>query len=91
MLPDRDRAGRIWIDERLAAWAMAHGVQIDAITWRETTDPGGALAESVVVTVGQRERSVTFVAADLDRLPYEEDAKITVDERCADLMAGFLG
>ena len=76
MLPDRDRAGRIWIDERLAAWGMAHGIQIDAISWRETTDAAGALAESVIVRAGMRERSITFADADLNqRVSSEEWAK----------------
>jgi hypothetical protein len=90
MLPDRDRAARVWIDERLAAWAMAHGIQIDAISWRETTDATGALAESVLVRVATRERSITFADADLDRVPHHAATTEMVDERCAELMDGFL-
>ena len=90
MLPDRDRAGRIWIDERLSAWAMAHGIQIDAIVWREATDATGALAESVIVTASTRERSLTLADADLDRVPYDAAMTEMVAERCAELMDGFL-
>ena len=69
---------------------MAHGLQIDAIIWRETTDAGGALAESVMVKVGTRERTMTFADTDLDHVPHHAETTEMVDERCAELMDGFL-
>ena len=86
MLPRREHDGRVWIDERLFAAAMAQGLPIPRLEWQQTTDDLEASAETLTVTIESRSKELRLSEADLDRLPHEA----AVQERVADLLAALL-